>query len=35
VVFCTGLADDLGGLKPWQKLLGEGLAAGMACWAEW
>ena len=33
VVFCTGLADDLRGLKPWQKLLGEGLAAGMACWA--
>jgi len=31
--FLHGAGDDLGGLKPWQKLLGEGRLAGMACWA--
>lgn len=29
-VFLTGLADDLAGLKPWQKLAGQGAAAMMA-----
>ena len=33
VVFITGLADDIVGLKPWQKLLGEVAAAGCVCWA--
>jgi len=31
LVFVTGLLDDLVGLKPWQKLVGEALAAGLAC----
>jgi UDP-GlcNAc:undecaprenyl-phosphate GlcNAc-1-phosphate transferase len=30
LVFCTGLADDLWGLKPWQKLAGQIAAAVMA-----
>src|SRR5436305_190804 len=33
VVFATGLADDIRGLKPWQKLLGQVLVAGLAWWA--
>jgi UDP-GlcNAc:undecaprenyl-phosphate GlcNAc-1-phosphate transferase len=33
VVFATGLADDLFGLKPWQKLLGEVAAAVCVCGA--
>jgi UDP-GlcNAc:undecaprenyl-phosphate GlcNAc-1-phosphate transferase len=33
VVFATGLTDDIFGLKPWQKLLGEVAAAGCVCWA--
>jgi len=31
--FCTGLIDDLLGLKPWQKLAGQFAAAGLAWWA--
>jgi UDP-GlcNAc:undecaprenyl-phosphate GlcNAc-1-phosphate transferase len=31
VVFATGLLDDCIGLKPWQKLLGVTIAAGLAC----
>jgi len=31
LVFVTGLLDDLVGLKPWQKLVGQALAAGLAC----
>ena len=30
VVFATGLVDDLVGLKPWQKLVGQMVAAGVA-----
>jgi UDP-GlcNAc:undecaprenyl-phosphate GlcNAc-1-phosphate transferase len=30
IVFLTGLLDDLIGLKPWQKLLGQLVAAGLA-----
>lgn len=33
VVFATGLADDLVGLKPWQKFAGQFVATGLACWA--
>jgi UDP-GlcNAc:undecaprenyl-phosphate GlcNAc-1-phosphate transferase len=33
VIFATGLIDDLVGLKPWQKLLGQMGAAGIAYWA--
>jgi UDP-GlcNAc:undecaprenyl-phosphate GlcNAc-1-phosphate transferase len=33
VVFATGLIDDLIGLKPWQKLIGQLGAAGLAYWA--
>ena len=33
VVFATGLIDDLIGLKPWQKLLGQLVAAYLAYWA--
>ena len=33
VVFLTGVVDDLYGLKPWQKLLGQSIAAVMAYWA--
>ncbi len=31
--FFTGLIDDLRGLKPWQKLTGESVAAALAYWA--
>ncbi len=31
VVFATGVLDDLFGLKAWQKLAGQFLAAGIAC----
>jgi UDP-GlcNAc:undecaprenyl-phosphate GlcNAc-1-phosphate transferase len=33
VIFATGLIDDLIGLKPWQKLLGQLGAAALAYWA--
>jgi UDP-GlcNAc:undecaprenyl-phosphate GlcNAc-1-phosphate transferase len=33
MIFATGLIDDLIGLKPWQKLLGQLGAAGLAYWA--
>jgi UDP-GlcNAc:undecaprenyl-phosphate GlcNAc-1-phosphate transferase len=33
VVFAVGVADDLWNLKPWQKLLGQAAAAGLAYWA--
>jgi UDP-GlcNAc:undecaprenyl-phosphate GlcNAc-1-phosphate transferase len=33
LVFATGLFDDLIGLKPWQKLLGQLAAASLAYWA--
>jgi UDP-GlcNAc:undecaprenyl-phosphate/decaprenyl-phosphate GlcNAc-1-phosphate transferase len=33
IVFATGLLDDLVGLKPWQKLAGQFVAAGWAYWA--
>jgi UDP-GlcNAc:undecaprenyl-phosphate GlcNAc-1-phosphate transferase len=33
LVFATGLIDDFFGLKPWQKFLGQFLAAGLAWWA--
>ena len=33
VIFATGLIDDLIGLKPWQKLIGQLGAAGLAYWA--
>jgi UDP-GlcNAc:undecaprenyl-phosphate GlcNAc-1-phosphate transferase len=32
LVFALGLLDDLRGVKPWQKFLGQGVAAGMAYW---
>jgi len=32
VVFATGLLDDLIGLRPWQKLIGQFIAGGMAIW---
>lgn len=32
-VFATGLIDDLVGLRPWQKLVGQLVGAGLACWA--
>lgn len=31
LVFVIGLLDDFAGLKPWEKLLGETVAAGLAC----
>ena len=31
VAFATGLLDDLLGLKPWMKLLGQVIAAALAC----
>ena len=31
IVFAIGLADDIVGLRPWQKLLGQVLAASVAC----
>jgi UDP-GlcNAc:undecaprenyl-phosphate GlcNAc-1-phosphate transferase len=33
VIFATGLIDDLIGLRPWQKLVGQVGAAGIAYWA--
>jgi UDP-GlcNAc:undecaprenyl-phosphate/decaprenyl-phosphate GlcNAc-1-phosphate transferase len=33
LIFAIGLTDDLIGLKPWQKLLGQVAAAGLAFWA--
>ena len=33
IVFITGLLDDIVGLKPWQKLAGQFVAAGWAYWA--
>src|ERR1035437_5286674 len=33
VVFATGLLDDIFGLKPWMKLLGQVAAAALACHA--
>ena len=33
LIFITGLIDDIWGLKPWQKLIGEVGAALMAYWA--
>lgn len=33
LIFAVGLTDDLIGLKPWQKLLGQLGAAGLAYWA--
>lgn len=33
LIFATGLIDDLIGLRPWQKLLGQLGAAGLAYWA--
>ena len=32
LIFATGLVDDLIGLKPWQKLIGQVAAALCACW---
>ena len=34
LIFATGLIDDLAGLKPWQKLIGQLMAAGWAYWAD-
>ena len=31
VIFAVGVIDDLWGLKPWQKLIGQFMAAGIAC----
>ena len=33
VIFLTGLIDDLKGIEPWHKLVGELAAAGLAFWA--
>ena len=33
IIFLIGLADDIRGLEPWQKMAGEVAAAGMAYWA--
>jgi UDP-GlcNAc:undecaprenyl-phosphate GlcNAc-1-phosphate transferase len=33
VIFVVGIIDDLFGLKPWQKLIGQLGAAGLAYWA--
>ena len=33
VVFATGLIDDFFGLKPWQKIIGQLIGAGLAYWA--
>jgi UDP-GlcNAc:undecaprenyl-phosphate GlcNAc-1-phosphate transferase len=33
VIFAVGVIDDLFGLKPWQKLIGQLAAAGLAYWA--
>jgi UDP-GlcNAc:undecaprenyl-phosphate/decaprenyl-phosphate GlcNAc-1-phosphate transferase len=34
VMFATGIVDDIRGLKPWQKLLGQALAAALAYQAD-
>jgi len=33
VIFVVGIIDDLWGLKHWQKLIGQVVAAGIACWS--
>ena len=33
IIFITGLIDDIWGLRPWQKLIGEVGAASLAYWA--
>jgi len=33
LMFAVGLVDDLAGLRPWQKLLGQLASASLACWA--
>jgi UDP-GlcNAc:undecaprenyl-phosphate GlcNAc-1-phosphate transferase len=33
VIFAVGIIDDLWGLKHWQKLIGQTIAAGIACWS--
>jgi UDP-GlcNAc:undecaprenyl-phosphate GlcNAc-1-phosphate transferase len=33
IAFATGLADDVFGLKPWMKVLGQAFAAALACYA--
>jgi UDP-GlcNAc:undecaprenyl-phosphate GlcNAc-1-phosphate transferase len=33
VIFAVGIIDDLWGLKPWQKLIGQFLASLIACWS--
>jgi UDP-GlcNAc:undecaprenyl-phosphate/decaprenyl-phosphate GlcNAc-1-phosphate transferase len=33
IVFVVGLIDDLWGIKHWQKLIGQTIAAGVACWS--
>lgn len=32
-IFVVGVIDDLWGLRPWQKLAGQLIAAGIACWS--
>src|SRR5580658_3417956 len=32
-IFAVGIIDDLWGLKAWQKLVGQVIAAGIACWS--
>src|SRR5437762_2555323 len=32
VIFAVGLLDDIVGLEPWQKLLGQAAASGLAYW---
>ena len=32
-IFAVGLIDDIWNLRAWQKLLGQGVAAGVACWS--
>jgi UDP-GlcNAc:undecaprenyl-phosphate GlcNAc-1-phosphate transferase len=33
MIFAVGVFDDLWGLKAWQKLIGQVIAAGIACWS--
>ena len=33
VIFAVGIVDDLWGLKPWQKLVGQLVACGIACYS--
>lgn len=33
IIFATGLLDDIVGLKPWMKILGQIIAGGLACGA--